>query len=824
VSSASSSGSSTPSGASISLASSEGDAVQTTYTQFMSSNTYSVHTYTRPPPAQIQTPTTAKRSKSKRAKRKPQPIYNPSSRRARATPAAAAGQGGNPKSTTPEAILDSLLSSRRATISMNCGTVPTRLKSSLRYKRDLDDIERESLAGTMINLIREMARIATEATRRAQQAIAIHIAETMENHTGMDNASIAARRTALVHYSGFHNDTFFRNILQDIFTFYEQGPPRGRPRNMTKPHNIVVEDIIFEYRYFLFNNDLEPSPLNDNIQTGLSHLFALAGDRLGDQVQTHYHRNISELVSRLRRYNPAWCQGAEGTNVLGTINNGISTVHDQVSLFWILNTRLPQRAQMAFFPESPFRNSFFNITELMLVQAVFASDAGAALDPIKDLVGATVTVANKFVAEHPGELIHYLFFDKKLDYCRSTTVLATSPIRNNLQGRPVLKLSKPEKKAKRLLLHELSDNPSNADNKHALWEFLDEHLITPAQQKEDLDTGLTRNKYVLTGTLSTNGHELRVLAYSLTKPRPPAIPGPNTTRRKLEDVMTLNTQTSVMNVFPYNESFTVVGIDPGIHNTATATIIKSENENIMDNLSIPRSADAFCIKAFQSGLSRIKGDWVAEVTLPPGHPEGPGDEFLTVSEMEQAITPVVCTQAPTGRRQTWVNLSASIRAHVESVVSVQPGLRKFYSSRTFEMKRMHLKQARTATLDKGVTRLCHAAGLIKKVDNISPKPLFVVGDGHFGSRNTPVLHQRFISFLKSKVQALNGEIRCADEFRTSMVCCQCQTVGVLVNRAIQCPGCNQARDRDHNGATNLALATLSLLRGDGWPIALQRAA
>ncbi|KAG0285138.1 hypothetical protein BGZ98_005635, partial [Dissophora globulifera] len=246
VSSASSSGASTPSDASTpSGASSAGDAVQATYTRFMSNARYIVHRYTRPQQPQIQTPTTVKRSKSKRAKRKPQPIYDLSNRRARATPAAAAGQGGNPKSATPEFILDSLLSSRRATISMNCGTVPTRLKSSLRYKRDLDDIERGSLAGTMINLIREMARIATEATRRAQQAIAIHIAETMENHTGMDNASIATRRTALVHYSGFHNDTFFRNILQDIFTFYDQGPPQGRPRNMTKPHNIVVEDIIF---------------------------------------------------------------------------------------------------------------------------------------------------------------------------------------------------------------------------------------------------------------------------------------------------------------------------------------------------------------------------------------------------------------------------------------------------------------------------------------------------------------------------------------------------------------------------------------------------
>ena len=42
-------------------------------------------------------------------------------------------------------------------------------------------------------------------------------------------------------------------------------------------------------------------------------------------------------------------------------------------------------------------------------------------------------------------------------------------------------------------------------------------------------------------------------------------------------------------------------------------------------------------------------------------------------------------------------------------------------------------------------------------------------------------------------------------------------------RAIQCPGCNQERDRDHNGATNMALAALCLLNNEAWPVELQLA-
>ena len=65
---------------------------------------------------------------------------------------------------------------------------------------------------------------------------------------------------------------------------------------------------------------------------------------------------------------------------------------------------------------------------------------------------------------------------------------------------------------------------------------------------------------------------------------------------------------------------------------------------------------------------------------------------------------------------------------------------------------MHLKQARTASLDKGIGRMCNAAaGIATKLDQDGAKPLFVVGDGEFGSSRTPVLHQRFVSFLKKKV-------------------------------------------------------------------------
>ncbi|KAI8603720.1 hypothetical protein EDD21DRAFT_368256 [Dissophora ornata] len=49
-----------------------------------------------------------------------------------------------------------------------------------------------------------------------------------------------------------------------------------------------------------------------------------------------------------------------------------------------------------------------------------------------------------------------------------------------------------------------------------------------------------------------------------------------------------------------------------------------------------------------------------------------------------------------------------------------------------------------------------------------------------------------------------------------------QDGGQLVQHAIHCPGCDQERDRDHNGAT-LALAALCLINEKRWPPELESA-
>ncbi|KAG9325349.1 hypothetical protein KVV02_004124, partial [Mortierella alpina] len=93
----------------------------------------------------------------------------------------------------------------------------------------------------------------------------------------------------------------------------------------------------------------------------------------------------------------------------------------------------------------------------------------------------------------------------------------------------------------------------------------------------------------------------------------------------------------------------------------------------------------------------------------------------------------------------------SLLDHVQSLLLVQEHLRNFYASRMFKIKGYHRKTAIKATLNRAVDRIIGASGLTEKWDpDKGPRPIFVVGDGNFGSSKGPALHQQFVSHLKKR--------------------------------------------------------------------------
>ncbi|KAI8348320.1 hypothetical protein B0O80DRAFT_501993 [Mortierella sp. GBAus27b] len=124
--------------------------------------------------------------------------------------------------------------------------------------------------------------------------------------------------------------------------------------------------------------------------------------------------------------------------------------------------------------------------------------------------------------------------------------------------------------------------------------------------------------------------------------------------------------------------------------------------------------------------------------------------FLTFDSRTVSPTTITLGSPPTAAARESTLTALCVDTHIVSVHEVQAELRTFYTSKIFKIKAMHLKQARTVTLGKGISRLCKKAGLGRKLSDDESKPLFVVGDGEFGSRNTPIFHQRLVQFPKKK--------------------------------------------------------------------------
>ncbi|KAF8965178.1 hypothetical protein BGZ46_000625 [Entomortierella lignicola] len=141
----------------------------------------------------------------------------------------------------------------------------------------------------------------------------------------------------------------------------------------------------------------------------------------------------------------------------------------------------------------------------------------------------------------------------------------------------------------------------------------------------------------------TNGYELKLLAYSLAKPKPPSNPVPNTTQFKLRSILTEFSHSAEVNAAFSQNYYVVAGIDPGTHNTATATILDSNmSHHTAINLSISQGPQTYSARQYLKELNRTKQR--KQFTI--------GNQELGANQLEQSIAPIVCQQA--GQNQTGI--------------------------------------------------------------------------------------------------------------------------------------------------------------------------
>ncbi|KAG0212655.1 hypothetical protein BGX28_005851 [Mortierella sp. GBA30] len=215
----------------------------------------------------------------------------------------------------------------------------------------------------------------------------------------------------------------FGSLLQKLYSWHDLDDVSRRSRrpNKAKDDNICLNNILACYQAFLSEAGEDVPEIKNVIKSGLPMFLRQAGDELRDTLQVHIRVHVPELLERLKEHNRIWTDDEEGRPMLSSIDeNGRFPFHDAISLFYILNSHLPTSQQIAFIPEGGFGVKFFTITEeaLMKVLVRDAGDRNTSL--MRTIFGKT---ALEYVNEHPGNLIHPLFFSKHLDYTRSTCLV-----------------------------------------------------------------------------------------------------------------------------------------------------------------------------------------------------------------------------------------------------------------------------------------------------------------------------------------------------------------------------------------------------------------
>ncbi|KAF9941742.1 hypothetical protein BGZ67_004080 [Mortierella alpina] len=640
---------------------------------YMSSNKLKITMYNMPEAGAVQNQGTSasavskKKTKKKSTKRKRKTLYNSSSRRAR--------QDTTGSTTGRTRILR---------------TLGAQVKAGLRHNGVGDEAERDGLAKTIVSLIRELVYIGNEATRCAQQALAYYFAEVIAAHPTLSPADVQARRAKFSEFSG----TSFVGMISDQYDQADLG---------MRPLPTAVS------REFSRHTDAPWIALAGLFPT--SNAASAKGCLISSNNAAFAWLTSSKVISRNTLRN--LCNGSK----LKTRNG----YREKAGRSFAPSTsRKAPSKQMTFLPESGLTDSFVHITERHLIEALYAN-------PNMPLVfGEKAGDALNHLTDHPGDLTYRLFFSPRLKYLSSTVLTSPDEDCAATSGKALLSLVNADQRRYQALVLELETPNRHVESRALFKAFLGEHLQTASGNKESLDQGEVTSKYALTGTICTNGHELQVIAYGLTKEKPPSTPPPNTTRAKIPDACEIFTSQEIIKDLLLDLDYVIIGIDPGICSTATATVIDTRTPGILKNVSVSQGSQRHCTKTYLNGLQRAKRGKTISIQLQDD--ESP--KARNIEELESTITPVICS-VPINEAQgpSWLLLSQSLLDHVQSLLLVQEHLRNFYTSRMFQIKGYHRKTAIKATLNRAVDRIIGASGLTEKWDpDKGPRPIFVVGD------------------------------------------------------------------------------------------------
>lgn len=350
----------------------------------------------------------AKVSKEKRHKSKV--LRTPASRRARQQ------EEENKDSDTikkgrkrnPGNMIGDVLNSNFATVTMNMGTIRHRLQNGLEQNYQANN--HLKLSQHIESTIEGLVKINTDLIRCGSLATLNYINEIMAAHPSIDPASGDVEiRCKLFKYIAGESHGFFKTLVKGLYHWNNDLKGKGESFDSASAAIRSLREM--------------PGDKNAMMQRVMEHLNGAApstfleqtGQVLGDMARCHFRAFIPELQKRIAVWNPEWAMTPEGHGFLSTIDSkGKSSVHDVVSLFWILNTRLPVSKRLVYVPMPAFKDNYCLISERQLLDAVLRT-RGTDQDVRKELtriLGGSAEAKDNSQA-YPGELFRKLFFHGK---------------------------------------------------------------------------------------------------------------------------------------------------------------------------------------------------------------------------------------------------------------------------------------------------------------------------------------------------------------------------------------------------------------------------
>ncbi|KAF9347175.1 hypothetical protein BGX34_003339 [Mortierella sp. NVP85] len=770
-----------------------------------------------------------KRSKSESPKKQAM-IRNPASRRARQQKDGQTEAVKSRKRNVGKMIGDVLMGSFNMT-TQELGTVHRRLEHSMQCNYNTPYLE--DIITHIETTIEELVKSNTDLIRIGTLITFNFINTIMAQYPLIDDADSIVSRGDTFQYLSKEKYGFFKTLVKGIY-HGETGISGQGPSFETAKQAIATFKAI---------NNMPTDAMNEvtKIMDGAlpSHFLDQVGQTLSDGIRAHMRAFVSELVMRARLWNKEWTDSPQGSAFIATIDeNGVSNVHDEVSVFWVLNTHIPTKKQFAFVPMSSYKDRFCAISEKQLTESILRMTPNRTLrNRMVDIFGKSRASQDR-TQIHTGEFYRKLFLDgKSTNYDRQTLVANPNddslPRLLDLDDLPcpykLEDLDEPDASSK-------TYKDAKAAIKAAIKEKVSEIALNDRERS---------GKYVLSGSMSTDGHQLKLQVYNLTKPR--KVAGDHGSNAKRDEsssssaqpiqvkkgydgktrskmpylIKAIPGQAARESIYGNQDEHVVLAIDPGIRNTATAVIVDSTDPNTAWNVTLPRGSHLWNNTNYTKLLNRLKKD-------------------RGINSLEATIIPFKCPDPhEVGPAKQLEGLRDSFQLHVVSVMKVEKDLRAFYGSRGLKVAAHRRKQGSRSETDRAVEGMIRPA-----LQAAGPRrATVVVGDADFrGKKGGPVKSNKFISTLQTRATAEGMVVVCVDEYCTSITCCRCGSRMSPRGRSMICsnPICvgvrsvlyDQARgldpkkgmikDRDHNAGQNMADASIRWIKSFQWPEHLDR--